>query len=138
SLGQAGLVASVMRGAVVARDGDFSVGTGETFDLALYDDEIERLIAAPDSDIARAARTPLAETRYHLGTHCDGCPYNTLCFIDTAEREDLSLVPFISASEKRALTAEGIPSARDLAALMNYANYTIEPAPGRETESQRV
>src|SRR5688572_395839 len=53
TLNGAGLRGAEVRGAVVARDTVLPTdGAWETFDLALYADEIERLVAAPDSDVA--------------------------------------------------------------------------------------
>jgi hypothetical protein len=110
-----------------------------TFDLALFDDEIERLIAAPDSDVWRAVRAGAGRAAYHLRSACDGCPYNALCFADTAEREDLSLVPYITASEKRALESSGVRTARELAGLLAYGSSgALEPAPGREELLRRA
>ncbi|HKG22232.1 MAG TPA: PD-(D/E)XK nuclease family protein, partial [Blastocatellia bacterium] len=106
-------------GAIAARDSDLAEGKWNIFPLALFIDEVERLIAAPDSDVARAVSETFESAPYHLGPHCDGCPYNSLCFIDTAEREDLSLVPLLSATEKSALRAEGVRTVRELAGLMN-------------------
>ncbi|HEX8559909.1 MAG TPA: AAA domain-containing protein [Pyrinomonadaceae bacterium] len=139
TLGAAGLGGAEVRGAVVARDARLPEdGAWETFDLALYADEIERLVAAPDSDVARAARAGTDGARYHLRAACDGCPYNALCFADTAERQDLSLVPLLSASEKRALLAEGVATASALASLMEYAGKEMRPAAGREEAVRRA
>jgi predicted RecB family nuclease len=138
TLNVAGLPVAVIHGAIVARDSDLEAEERETFDLALYDDEIERLVAAPNSDVARAARKTLETVSYHLGPKCDGCPYNAICFIDTAEREDLSLVPHLSSSEKRALAAEGVKSVRDLAGLMAYGKGAMAPTSGREGECEKI
>jgi hypothetical protein len=108
------------------------------FDLALYLDEIAQLVAAADSDVARAARSSLESATFHLGAHCDGCPYNSVCFIHAAEREDLSLVPALTSNEKTALRAESFANLRTLAALMNYSGYTLTTAPGRELEADRL
>ncbi|HWW74571.1 MAG TPA: PD-(D/E)XK nuclease family protein, partial [Pyrinomonadaceae bacterium] len=125
TLSEAGFGGAQVRGAIVARDTALpSGGAWETFDLALYEDEIERLVASEDSDVARAVRAGDA-ARYHLRHACDGCPYNALCFADTAERADLSLVPLITASEKRALISEGVTSARALASLMEYGGKVL-------------
>ena len=133
TLRAAGRGGAEVRGAVVARDrGLPEDGVWETFDLALYADEVERLVAASDSDVARAARAGAGRARYHLRPACDGCPYNPLCFADTAERSDLSLVPLLSAAEKRALQAEGVNSAHALASLMEYDKDGMRPAAGRE------
>lgn len=133
-----GLRVAALRGAVAARDAEFAPGRWNVFDLALFTDEIGRLVAAPDSDVARAAATDFQHARYHLGRHCDGCPYNSLCFVDTAEREDLSLVPALTTTEKRALQAEGVRTARELAALFDYEGRGVETAEGREAEAARV
>ena len=97
------LTISEIAGAIAARDSEFAAGRWNEFDLTLFKDEIGRLVAAPDSDVARAARATFEDAQYHLGHHCDGCPYNSICFVDSAEREDLSLVPHLTATEKRAL-----------------------------------
>ncbi|HYP27253.1 MAG TPA: AAA domain-containing protein [Blastocatellia bacterium] len=133
-----GLKVASLNGAIAARDADFSEGGWNLFDLGLFVDEIERLIAAPASDVERAASVSFETAQYHLGPHCDGCPYNSLCFINTAEREDLSLVPLLSATEKSALQAEGVRSVRELAGLMNYSERGMEAAEGRESEVARI
>ncbi|HEX7955393.1 MAG TPA: PD-(D/E)XK nuclease family protein, partial [Pyrinomonadaceae bacterium] len=139
ALAAAGCGGAPVRGAVVARDkGLPEGGEWETFDLALYAEEIDRLVAAPDSDVARAARAGAGGARYHLRPACDGCPYNALCFADTAERQDLSLVPALSASEKRALLAEGVATARELASLMEYGDKAMVAAAGREEFVRRA
>src|SRR5712671_5612192 len=60
-----------------------------------------RLLMTPDADIIRVLHQPFASADYHLSAKCDGCPYNALCFIDAAERHDLSVVPLLTATEKR-------------------------------------
>jgi hypothetical protein len=140
TLRSAGLEASEISGAVAARDhAAAEQGGWETFDLALYDDEIERLVASPTSDVSRAAAAGRGRARYHLRAACDGCPYNAPCFADTAEREDLSLVPLINASEKRALEAAGVETARRLASLMEYgAGGRLAVARGSEELVRRA
>jgi hypothetical protein len=140
TLAAAGLTHEGVRGAIVARDCVLREdGAWETFDLALYADEIERLVAAPDSDVARAVRAGNAGARYHLRSSCDGCPYNALCFADTAERGDLSLVPALSAAEKRALPASGIGTAHALASLMEYDGAGgMTPVAGEEESVRRA
>ena len=132
SLSEAGYGGAQVHGAIVARDTTLPAdGAWETFDLALYDGEIEQLVASNDSDVARAVRAGQA-ARYHLRAACDGCPYNALCFADTAERADLSLVPLLTASEKRALLSEGITSARALASLLEYGRKEMTTTAGKE------
>jgi hypothetical protein len=138
ALGEAGLKLATCKGAIAARGSELAPDKIERFDLALYLDEIEQLVAAPDSDVARAAVRSFTDAAYHLGAHCDGCPYNALCFIDTAEREDLSLVPTLSATEKSALRSVGVTTARELYALMNYGPGAMLPAHGRAGELARI
>ena len=99
---------ATFKGAIAARDSQLAPDKIERFDLSLYLDEIEQLVAAPDSDVARAAARSFTDSAYQLGAHCDGCPYNALCFIDTAEREDLSLIPSLTATEKSALMSMNV------------------------------
>lgn len=64
---------------------------------------------------------PFGEVTYHLGYHCDVCPYNAICMHDTAKRHDLSLVPYLTATEKRVLQQHGVNSIDELAPLLDYA-----------------
>ena len=137
-LREAGLGLEEIRGAIASRDIEFIPGAWKAFDLALFTDEINRLVAASDSDVARAAAASFKTAVYHLGAHCDGCPYNALCFVDTAERQDLSLVPHLTVTEKRALHAEGIKRVSDLSRLITYTARGVEIAPGCEGEVNRM
>src|SRR5262249_14039484 len=60
------------------------------------------------------------------------------CFIDAAERHDLSLVPLLTATEKRALQHAGLTDLRQLATLMDYGPRVMVPAPGREQDLARL
>jgi hypothetical protein len=130
-------VASI-RGAIVAREETGSTAALQPFDLALFNDDLERLIAMPDADVQRVLHRPLAIAEYHLSAKCDGCPYNALCFIDAAERHGLSMVPLLTATEKRALQRAGLTHVRQLAALMDYGPHAMVPAPGREQDFTRL
>jgi hypothetical protein len=132
------LPVSEIGGAIAARDSEFVAGKWNEFDLTLSKDEIGRLVAVQDSDVARAAGATFEGAQYHLGHHCDGCPYNSICFVDSAEREDLSLVPHLTATEKRALHEQGIRSVTELAELMTYVGHSVEVAPGREADAARI
>jgi hypothetical protein len=138
TLVQAGVRCNSVRGAVVSRGENLTTEELEQFELGLYEDEIERLIALPHSDLERILAGTLDEANYHLSSKCDGCPHNPVCFIDTAEHEDLSLVPLLTATEKRALLSAGIRSARELAGLMTYNRQGMDPAPGHEADVARI
>ena len=126
-------VASV-RGAIMARAETEVAAALEPFELALFADDIERLLATPDADVMRVLHQPLAVADAHLSAKCDGCPYNALCFIDAAERHDLSVVPLLTATDKRALQRAGVTHVRQLATLMDYGPRAIVPALGREQD----
>ena len=130
-------VASV-RGAILAHGESGATAALEPFDLALFEDDIERLLTTPDADILRVLHRPFAIADAHLSAKCDGCPYNALCFIDAAERDDLSVVPLLTATEKRALQRAGLTHVRQLATLMDYGPRAMVPAPGREDDIARL
>jgi len=138
ALARADVPVAYVRGAVVARQDELSAAALEPFDLALFEDEIERLIAAPESEVMRVLHRPFALADYHLSAKCDGCPYNAVCFIDSAERQDLSLIPLLTATEKRALQRAGLTQVRQLATLMHYEQRDMVPAPGRESDMARL
>jgi hypothetical protein len=129
---------TAVRGAIVAREEAGSTTALEPFDLALFEDDIERLLTTPDADILRVLHQPFAVADAHLSTKCDGCPYNALCFIAAAERHDLSVVPLLTATEKRALQRAGLTHVRQLATLMDYGPRAMVPAPGREQDLARL
>lgn len=137
-IGENGLALEEIHGAIASRDIEFKPGAWNTFDLSLFRDEINRLVATPDSDVARAAANSFSTAFYYLGSHCDGCPYNALCFVDTAEREDLSLVPHLTTTEKRALHSENINTVSDISQLITYTARGVETAPAFEAEVTRV
>src|SRR5262249_23494623 len=89
-------------------------------------------------DILRVLHQPFASADHHLSAKCDGCPYNALCFIDSAERHDLSVVPLLTAAEKRALQRAGLTHVRQLATLMDYGPRAMLPAPGRQQDIARL
>lgn len=110
----------------------------QKFDLTLFVDEIGRLISAPDADAARIAALDFAAAKSHLGHHCDGCPYNQICFIRAAEQEDLSLIPHLTATQKHALRAGGFTRARDVARLMRYEGKDFTFAPEHRDAAAKV
>ena len=138
ALARAAVPVASVRGAIVAREDAGATAALQPFDLALFEDDIERLLATPDADVLRVLHRPFAVADAHLSAKCDGCPYNALCFIDTAERHDLSVIPLLTATEKRALQREGLTHVRQLATLMDYGPRAMIPAPGRESDIARL
>lgn len=131
-----GIAIGAMRGGVLHIQDDGSIPTlnpdTPSFDLDTYLDILRRLAIDDDCTVNRIAHQPFEEVFYHLGYRCDGCMYNALCMYDSAERLDLSLVPYLSAVQKRALNAAGLETLRDLAELMNL------PARGGQSREMTV
>jgi hypothetical protein len=82
-----------------------------------YHDSVVDLVTGSDSLARRVLRTPFSQIPYHLSYKCDGCLYNEFCMKWSAEQDDLSLIPYLSVAEKKALRRLGIASTRDLAGL---------------------
>jgi hypothetical protein len=77
----------------------------------------------------------------HLTYKCDGCLYNEFCLKWSAERDDLSLLPHITAQDKGALLRAGVATIREVAALkarplpVNGAKQSDELAPAAGNEA---
>ena len=134
-----GLEIQEMHGAVLHLSEGGSLPTLDletpTFEMETYFDILERLAIAPDCLVNRVAAARFHDVPYHLSYKCDGCQYNAICMYDTAERLDLSLVPHISAVEKRVLRDAGIHTLPELAALMDLpprGSSELTPTPGKE------
>jgi hypothetical protein len=96
------------------------------------------LVLASDSVGRRVAGTEFDELPYCLSFKCDGCLYNEFCLKWSAEHEDLSLLPYVTGTEKEALRRAGVTAIRDLATLKEFApgeaghKGELVPGPGRE------
>ncbi|MBA2519063.1 MAG: PD-(D/E)XK nuclease family protein [Chloroflexia bacterium] len=82
-----------------------------------YRRAVSDLVTRPGSAAERVAEAPFASLPYHLTFKCDGCLYNEFCMKWSAERDDLSLLPYVSAAEKQALQDGGIATIHDLSRL---------------------
>lgn len=121
-----------LTGAIHLKGKTLSADEIETFELGLYADEIERLVAAEHSDVARVVKAAFADTVYHLNYNCDGCRYNAACFVQAAETEDLSLIPQLTATEKFVLKSEDCDTLGKVARLYEYGNKEMTPAAQKE------
>jgi hypothetical protein len=88
-----------------------------TRDPEHYRGSVRELVTDPASVAAQVAEAEFEDVPFHLSYKCDGCLYNELCMKWSAERDDLSLLPYISAEEKGALRRAGIRTIGDLAHL---------------------
>jgi len=121
-------------------EGLAAFGVASTFDMTSYVTAIEHLVSDADSSLERVDRAAFDEIAYHLGYECDGCLYNALCFHDSAERLDLSLVPYLTATEKRVLQENGVRDVTELANLLVLPESGQEFAvtPGAEAAVERL
>lgn len=85
-----------------------------------YAHAVETLVTAPDSAASRIAALPLEDAFFHLDRKCGGCLYNQFCLRWCHDPDDLSLVPFLSPSDKRALHAAGVRTVAQLAVLKRF------------------
>jgi len=118
----AGIKIESMRGGVLTLQDDGSIpelDPDNYFDLDTYITILHHVAIDDDCVVNQVAAKKFDEIDYHLGRHCDGCMYNGLCMHDSAERMDLSLVPYISATEKRTLLEHGVTDLPQLAGLMD-------------------
>jgi hypothetical protein len=75
------------------------------------------LVIGPNSTASCVAQTSFAAIPYSLSYKCDGCLYNEFCMKWSAEREDLSLLPYMSGIEKEALHRHRVTTIEALAGL---------------------
>jgi hypothetical protein len=74
----------------------------------------------------------LEESHYHLTNKCSGCLYNEHCLKWSAERDDISLIPHLTALDKEALRRTGVTTTRQLAALKDLAPDSTQLTPAEE------
>lgn len=139
----AGLHLAGIRGGVMHIQPDGSLpklDPNDGFDLAAYETSLRQLAVDDDCTLNQVAGMPFADVPYHLGYHCDGCLYNALCMYDSAERQDISLTPGITAAEKRVLQQHGVRTLPQLAQLMDYSadGRSLEPAPAHASQYQEL
>src|SRR4051794_4322424 len=79
------------------------------------------LVTGSDSAARRVAAAPFEQVPFCLSYKCDGCLYNEFCLRWSAEREDLSLLPYMTAVEKEALRRAGVTTIQALALLKDLA-----------------
>jgi hypothetical protein len=103
------------------------------------------LLVGPDSTARRIGTRNLDELPYCLSFKCDDCLYTEFCMKDSVQREDLSLLPYLSGPEKEALRRSGITTIEALATLKDFAppvngklSNDLVPAPGREAQVRQL
>lgn len=137
-LASAGFTFKKINGSILLANQEILPDSLKTFSLALYADEIERIVGAENSDAVQAANTPFAECSFHLRPSCDGCPYNAVCFVNAAETKNLSLIPKLKSSEKRALLAANITRVQDLASFFEFDGKDFAVVPQHRTTVEKL
>jgi len=108
-------------------------------DPEAYAQSARDLVLGPASAARRVAAAPFDDLPYALSAKCDGCLYTEFCMKWSAEREDLSLLPYLTGTEKDALRRAGVATVGELAALKDFGTDTeLVPAPGREAAVKRL
>lgn len=111
-----------------------------------YLEAVADLVTSEGSRARRVAEAAFDTLPFHLSYKCDGCLYSEFCMKWSAERDDLSLIPHLTAGDKSALQRLGIGTIRELAALKEPDPSTeagakgedLVPAPGKEALCRKV
>ena len=96
-------------------------------DQDAYLQAVRDLVTDPNSTAHQVLAQPFEDIPFHLTYKCDGCLYNEFCMKWSAEHDDLSLIPHITALDKEALRRQGIASVSDLASLKDFASSPSSP-----------
>ena len=127
---QIGLEVNPLRGAIIRREADGALqnpAEAVPFELTPYLATVAALTEGGDSPLERVDAAPdLNALHYYLGPRCDGCSFSPVCLTESAERQDLSLVPFLESSDKRVLVGAGVTT---LAGLAGLKEFVTRPAP---------
>src|SRR5205085_6493819 len=95
------------------------VADGDAYVQSAHD-----LVLGKDSTSRRVAGMSFEAIPYCLSFKCDSCLYNEFCMKWSAEREDLSLLPYMTGPEKEALRRTGVGTVHQLATLKDFAAAT--------------
>jgi predicted RecB family nuclease len=97
-------------------------------DPQAYVQSVHDLVLAGDSTARRVSQAPFEKVPFCLSFKCDGCLYNEFCMKWSAEQEDLSLLPYMTGTEKEALRRAGVTTIQALATLKNFAAGVVDRA----------
>jgi hypothetical protein len=106
-----------------------------------YAQSANDLVLGAESTARRVAGTTFDDLPYCLSFKCDGCLYNEFCLKWSAQREDLSLLPYMTATDKEALRRLGVTTVQSLATLKEFlapGGTELVPAPGREAQVRQI
>ncbi len=92
-----------------------------------YLQSVRELVTGDDSRAARVSGQAFETVPFHLSRKCDACSYQEFCLKWSAQHDDLSLVPHISAQDKGALQRNGITTIQQLSQLKQFRREPKEP-----------
>jgi hypothetical protein len=106
-------------------------------DKAAYLGSVADLLTGETSVAERVVKQPFAEVPFHLTYKCDGCRFNEFCMKQSAEHDDLSLLPHLSDQDKTVLRKAKITSVQEVAGLKELVTnergeQVLQPVPGKE------
>src|SRR5262249_1445764 len=110
-------------------------------DPQAYVQSVHDLVLAGGSTARRVAPAPFEQVPFCLSFKCDGCLHNEFCMKWSAEQEDLSLLPYMTGTEKEALRRAGVTTIRSLATLKDFvlgSKADLVAAPGREAGVKQI
>lgn len=117
-------------------------------DKEAYLESVYDLVTGPNSAAHRIASTAFDKLPYYLSYKCDGCLYNEFCMKLSVEKDDLSVLPYMSARDKSALKNAGVNTIHQTATLKEIVrsnnsqtgNEQIElvPALGKESIVKKI
>src|SRR5438105_8571409 len=103
-LAGAGLKAGDFQGAIIRREANGQLqdpANAKPFELEPYLSTVRFLTEGTTSPLERVAAVPdYTKLHYYLGPRCDGCAFSPVCLTESAERQDLTLIPFLESSDK--------------------------------------
>ncbi len=107
-------------------------------DPAAYRAEVDALVHGENSLADRIADAPFESLFFALSRKCDSCRYGELCQKQVRESGDLSLVPYLSPRDKRALLTAGVGDVHALATLKNFDGEALALAPEKGETLQKL
>jgi hypothetical protein len=132
-LAEARLALGSVTGAILKQGADGALpawdDSAARFDVAPYDLVLDHLFDPLEGDLAQMAGRDLADIPYALEAKCDGCGFNRLCLRESADRQDIALVPGIQPTDIPALKAAGVRTLRDLVDLKLWPDPPVKHAP---------
>jgi hypothetical protein len=98
-----------------------------------YRAEVESLVSGTNPVAERVATKAEDQLVFALGLKCDGCLFNQYCMKKAHLDDDLSLLPYLTAREKKSLWRAGLRTIHELAVLKDLnSNRELVAAPGAE------